>query len=206
VEFALVLPILLVLLLGVADFGRVFAAGISMEAATRNGAEAAAQEYVQIARNRGSLQPTDYEHLHEVAIWSVCHEASLLPSFVAVAGAPDAPPAPDGTIDVPCTSPVVAVCIHDAVGASFGPDPYCGFEATGAPAQCSQMSQTWSFTNAQGSGALPYVEVRTCYRFTTINPILASLRLPFGAGLSLGDVWLQRSRDFTVACYYAGCS
>ena len=39
VEFALVLPMLLVLLLGVADFGRVFAAGITVEAAARNAAE-----------------------------------------------------------------------------------------------------------------------------------------------------------------------
>ena len=39
VEFALVLPMLLVLLLGVADFGRVFAAGITIEAAARNAAE-----------------------------------------------------------------------------------------------------------------------------------------------------------------------
>ncbi len=41
---------LLVLLLGVADFGRVFQAGITIEAAARNGAEAAAQEYRQLAR------------------------------------------------------------------------------------------------------------------------------------------------------------
>src|SRR5437868_2771020 len=46
VEFALVLPVLLVLAIGVADFGQVFAAGITVEAAARNGAEAAAQEYL----------------------------------------------------------------------------------------------------------------------------------------------------------------
>ena len=34
VEFALVLPMLLVLLLGIADFGRVFQAGITTEAAS----------------------------------------------------------------------------------------------------------------------------------------------------------------------------
>ena len=48
VEFALVLPMLLVLLLGIADFGRVFPAGITIEAAARNAAEAAAQEYLRI--------------------------------------------------------------------------------------------------------------------------------------------------------------
>jgi Flp pilus assembly protein TadG len=42
VEFALVLPMLLVLLLGIADFGRVFNAGITLEAATRDAAEAGA--------------------------------------------------------------------------------------------------------------------------------------------------------------------
>ncbi len=42
VEFALVLPLLLILLLGVADFGRVFAAGITLEAAARNASEVVA--------------------------------------------------------------------------------------------------------------------------------------------------------------------
>ena len=51
VEFALILPLLLVFLLGVVDFGRIFTAGITMEAAARNAAEAAAQEYQQIIRN-----------------------------------------------------------------------------------------------------------------------------------------------------------
>ena len=44
VEFALVLPMLLILLLGIVDFGRVFQAGIVTEAAARNGAEAGALE------------------------------------------------------------------------------------------------------------------------------------------------------------------
>ena len=47
VEFALLLPLLLVILLGVADFGRVFQAGIMMESATRAAAEAGAVEYLR---------------------------------------------------------------------------------------------------------------------------------------------------------------
>src|SRR5437868_15247511 len=67
VEFALVLPMLLILLMGVADFGRVFSAAITMEATTRNAAEAAGQEYVQIMRNKpGGLTAQDYERLHEL--------------------------------------------------------------------------------------------------------------------------------------------
>ena len=188
VEFILILPLLLVLLLGVADFGRVFAAGISMEAATRNGAEAAAQEYVQILRTNGSLSASDYQHLHALAIDAVCHEASVLPGYLA-----------SGTS---CSMPATAVCIHDATGSSFGPDPNCGGGTTGAPAQCGSLSSGWDVTNAQGSGALAYVEVRTCYRFTTIDPVIANLRLPFGNGLSLGDVYLQRTRTFAIACYH----
>lgn len=206
VEFALIVPLLLILFLGVADFGRVFAAGISMEAATRNGAEAAAQEYVQIVRNKGSLTNSDYEHIHEVAVWAVCHEASLLPNFAAIGGASTDPPTPDGTVDSPCSSPAIGVCVHDAMGASFGPDPYCNENTPSVPTQCGTVSATRDSANLQGSGALPYVEVRTCYRFSTLNPVLASLKLPFGSGLSLGDVYLQRTRDFTVACYYSGCS
>ncbi len=45
VEFALILPLLLVLFLGIADFGRVFHAGIVAEAAARNAAEIVAEEY-----------------------------------------------------------------------------------------------------------------------------------------------------------------
>jgi hypothetical protein len=50
------------------------------------------------------------------------------------------------------------------------------------------------------TGALPYVEVRVCYRFTTLLN-LSNLQLPLGWSLSLGDIWLQRDRHFTVANY-----
>jgi hypothetical protein len=53
------------------------------------------------------------------------------------------------------------------------------------------------------AGAIPqmnYVEVRVCYRFTTLVP-LSDLDLPFGWSLSLGDIYLQKDREFTVACY-----
>jgi hypothetical protein len=48
---------------------------------------------------------------------------------------------------------------------------------------------------------VPYVEVRVCYQFRTAIPVLSSLQLPFGWSVSLGDVWLQKNRQFTVACY-----
>jgi hypothetical protein len=42
--------------------------------------------------------------------------------------------------------------------------------------------------------------VRVCYRFTTLL-YLGDLDLPLGWSLSIGDIWLQRDREFTVANY-----
>jgi len=184
VEFALVLPLLLVFLLGVADFGRVFTAGITIEAAARNGAEAAAQEYLQrLHKSGGVLDAGDYTALHAIALDAVCAEAETLPNQTKVGGN--------------CTMPLAAVCIHDNL------DPICGAEADPGVAQCSQLNEPWENRNrgATPSGAppLPYVEVRVCYQFTTLFNL--HLQLPFGWGLSLGDVWLQRDREFTVANY-----
>ena len=97
--------------------------------------------------------------------------------------------------------------MHDAAGSTFGPDPYCNgtTDAPTPPAQCADLSTGWDTTNAQGTGALAYIEVRACYRFTTLFN-LQNLTLPFGSGLTIGDIYLQRTRTFTVACYYSGCA
>lgn len=186
VEFALVLPMLLVLLLGVADFGRVFAAGITVEAAARNAAEAAAQEYLQLVRNKpgGVLATADYAHLHDVALDAACNEARTLPNRAEGGGL--------------CSMPATAVCIHD------GADPYCGSEADTSLTECSELNQAWSNANlapaAGGRPPLPHVEVVVCYRFTTLVN-LENLSLPFGWGLSVGAIHLEKNRSFTVADY-----
>lgn len=189
VEFALVLPILLVLLLGIADFGRVFTAGITVEAAARNAAEAAAQEYVQ--RKRGDPTPADpmatddYAAIRELAHEVACQEATSLPNHSG-AGAT-------------CAMPITAVCIHEN---ELG-DPDCGNSSSAIPGECSSLTGGWSNGIEQTDGAgpfLPYVEVRICYRFTTLFN-LTDLQLPFGAGLSLGEVWLQKDRTFVAGMY-----
>jgi Flp pilus assembly protein TadG len=181
VEFALVLPMLLVLLLGIADFGRVFAAGITLESAARNGAEAAAQEYLQIQRNK-TLVAADYAKLHQVAIEAVCRDGEVLPN-ASGGGA--------------CSSPAVAVCVHDTASG----DAACGGEAASAPSNCDELSGGWNpALGGTATTPLPYVEVRVCYRFTTLFD-LQQLHLPFGSGLSLGEVWLQRTRFFSVGAY-----
>jgi hypothetical protein len=175
---------LLVLLMGMADLGRVFFAGITVEAVARNAAESAAQEYVQLVRNKvgGTLDATDYDHLHQVALKSACSEAEVLPNQTASGGI--------------CTMPVAAVCVHD------GLDPICGSEAAGAPSDCDETLGPW--TNANGGAAagarpaLVYVEVRICYRFTTL---FSSVSLPLGWSINLGEIWLQRGRQFAAANY-----
>jgi hypothetical protein len=197
VEFALTLPMLLILLLGVADFGRLFSQGIILEAAARNAAEAAAQEYVQLQRNQplGTLDATDYASLHTVALETLCEESEPLPNRTA-SGTPPT-----------CTMPHAAVCVHDSAGGDdVTAGGACGSEAAGAPPECSVMDPAWTAAIEQTDPdpappePLPYVEVRVCYRFTTLFN-LTKLELPFGWGLSVGEVWLQRDRVFVAGAY-----
>lgn len=183
VEFALVLPLLLVLLLGVADLGRVFAAGITIESAARNAAEIGA-----IERLRNKPDPlgdaADYQALHELVAKTACAEARLLPNTTF-----------DETDRTCASMPIVRVCVHD------DQDPLCGAAIPGfasmAPAQCSHMDDAWSNASG-GSTASHSVEVRICYRFTT----LFNLHMSFGPslGINLGDAWLQRDRLFVIDC------
>ena len=118
VEFALVLPMLIVLLLGIADFARVFQAGIVLEAAARNGAEVAAIERL---RNKPPADPSlvdaYYAHLHDMAAQAACAESRGLPNTTYVADDPMTS-APD---DDACAEwPIIAVCVQD------GQDPLCG--------------------------------------------------------------------------------
>lgn len=181
VEFALVLPMLLVLLLGIVDFGRVFAAGITVEGLARNAAEAGAQEYLQFRRATAPAQPSpaDYAAVHTRVQEVACEEAKTLANRT--------------TAGPTCTMPVIGSCIHDEWGS------HCSALSGPAPASCSILG-TFPPILASQPGGLPYVQVTTCYQFTTLIN-MTDLRLPLGWSLSLGDVWLQRERVFTVADY-----
>ncbi len=181
VEFALVLPMLLVLLLGIADFGRVFSGGITVEAMARNAAEAAAQEYLQLRRAAAPNEPsaTDFEAVRARAQEVACEEAETLPNRTQFGGV--------------CSIPVIGTCVHDEWG------DHCGSPSGTVPSNCSAMV-AWPPTMVNQAGGLPYVKVNVCYRFTTLMN-LSDLRLPLGWSLSVGDIWLQRERVFTVADY-----
>jgi TadE-like protein len=192
VEFALLLPLLLVLFLGVADFGRVFQAGITMESAARAAAEAGAVEYLRQVTDSDPGVPPNYDHIREVAAAVACQGAQL----------PNADPPSCAT------GPAVRVCIHDAAAG----DVNCGDVVAGfapVPAECWEVNAlmtpakdpllTVLPTDANTTPRGAYVEVRTCYRFTTLFNL--NISLPMNTGLSLGEIFLQREAVFTVADY-----
>jgi hypothetical protein len=205
---------LLVLLLGIADFGRVFTAGITLEAAARDGGEAAALERL---RNPPTT-PGDvayYQHLHLLAAQTVCHETSGLPNSTRQASQTDPPATPfaaDLCPDYTGTSgsfhagmAVVRACVHD------GGDPICGQpipgygptvpnDASSGASFCPQVQDMADHPSNAAAGNTPsyWVEVRACYHFTTLFNL--HVQLPLSAGLNLGDIWLERSRTFVVDC------
>ncbi len=196
VEFGLTLPLLLVILLGVADLGRVFQAGIVMESAARAAAEAAALEYLRDCERDADgrcIPPSDpdkYTDLHLLAAQTACEEARVLTNTTYDATHRDCDAGTSGD-----QWPLVRVCIHD------GADPACGNPISGYPhshAACDGMTNpTWS--NALGDHDLtgPYVEVRVCYRFTT----LFNVTLPMATGITVGEVFLDKEAHFSVADY-----
>jgi len=173
----------MVFLLGVADFGRVFADGIALEAAARNTAEAVAQEYLQLCRKNVTadpkcdlgLQTSDYAALHTLAQTVGCRESERLTNLVPAGGF------------CPTTNPTFALCIHDDNQGDLG----CGQEAPAPGGPCYEMDASWSPTRAAGT-ARPYAEVRVCYRF---DPLFT---FAFG---NFGTVWLQKANTFAVTNY-----
>lgn len=184
VEFGLVFPILLVLFVAIADFGRVFANSILLEAAARNGAELVANEYLANppggAPLGGPAPPADpayYDNLHRLGARAICAETSELPNSRYDSSTTDCP-----------GMPYIAVCIHD------GQDPACASEVYSAPipASCNQMSGP-AMTNGRGTSSERWVEVRVCYRFTSL------IDVPL---ISFGTFWLERTRSFAIPCYF----
>ena len=198
VEFALVLPLLLILLLGVADFGRLFSAGITVEAAARNAAEVGAIERLRSRPNPATCNPACidayYASVHQVVARVACSESRLQPNATFTMADDPVTVAFDESRTCP-SMPVIRVCVRDNL------DPLCGVPIPGfadpVPPECSRMSEPWS--NASGGVDVSHsVEVRVCYRFTTLFNLHLSLGLGFA--INLGDVWIQRSRVFVLDC------
>ena len=195
VEFGLILPLLLVLFLGIADFGRVFHAGIVAEAAARNAAEIVAEEYRRNPPGTSLSDPAPtpgdpayYGPLHDLGGLTACSEMRSLPTTTYDSVSRECHIA-DADPDTHDWMPVVMICIHDNA------DPLCddpAFGATIPDPECSSLLEPIANTMEGGAEDSRYVEVRICYLFTTL------VNLPI---LSLGDIWLQKDRAFTVADY-----
>lgn len=180
------MPIVFILLVTIADFARVFAAGIVVEGAARNAAEVVAQAY--LAEPPGPLDsaapapadPAYYAALHDKGARVVCAAGRDLPGS-------------DFTGGVCPTWPNVRVCIHDDALDNGCGDPIAGFAQT-APTECSEINSPWSAASDGGATSRRYVEVRVCQRFDLF------LDLPF---LPFNDMHLQRSRTFVIPCYFS---
>jgi hypothetical protein len=189
------------LFLGLADFGRVFASGITVEAAARNAAEVVAEEYrrnppdgIYADQTLPAPTPADpdyYQAMHELAARTACRESGTLDNSTFDRATDRC----DVDADAGEQAPIISACIHDDA------DPLCGVPAFGAsvpapgePDPCA-LRDPPSNTMAGYAAATEesrYVEVRICYRFSML------LDVPL---LPLGDVWLKKSRVFTVAYF-----
>jgi hypothetical protein len=183
VEFALVLPMLLVLLLGVADFGRVFNANIVTESAARDSAEMAAEYYLR--NPPGSLSgppvppPNYYVDLHNAAAKTVCTEMRQLPgvSFDEATGT--------------CSGPMsTLVCVHD------GADDSCTVTPGAVAGGTCSLTPAANTPGAE-EASRRWVEVKVCYTF---SPAYKLLVMPI-VGYTASDVHVQRSRAFTIPDY-----
>lgn len=190
VEFALVLPMLLVLLLGLADFGRVFSTSITLEAVARDAAEVGALQRLRDKPDFSdpSQHPAYYTALHQVIARTACAESEQLALSPEQVHATDCP-----------RLTAVRACVHDGLDTACG-NPIPGFDGP-VPAACTDIAPgtapTWS--NASGGETNSHwVEVRVCYHFTTLFNL--HLSLPLDTGLSLGDLYLGKTRAFVLDC------
>jgi hypothetical protein len=182
--------------LAIADFGRIFASSIAIEAATRDAAEATANRYVSTPPGMLATPPVTlaqpapagdssyYGPLHSYAAGVVCAELR------------DQPATNYDALTNSCPDmPIVMVCVHD------GQDTDCGSVASPGsapiPAGCALFNPAPTNVQLSSQPNARWVEVRTCYHFTAI------INTPL---FSLGDFWLQHTNDFTIPCYFAGGS
>jgi hypothetical protein len=115
VEFALVLPLMLILLLGIVDLARIYTTMMSVESAAREAADYGTTLGAGKWQSGGPMTATVTEMERRA-----CVAASDLPDYAD----PDDDPQTGG-----CTNPSFTYCVSTSVGAPCGPvDPSAGCE------------------------------------------------------------------------------
>ena len=161
-EFALVLPVVLMGFIVMADFGRIFAAMITLESATRPCRRGCREPVRRGSPGRTRMRrhrPANYyDALHSKAAQVVCNDMRGQPNTNY-----------DGATNTCPDMPLVMVCVHDSqdTGCSSLASP----GSPAPPAQCTVFNPPPD--NGQGAAVHPpsrprWVEVRTCYKFTAI--------------------------------------
>ena len=107
VEFTIVLPVLLLLLLAIGDFARLYTTAITVESAVREGADFGGFSAANWITTGSS--PTNYDKTMTEIEHRVCQAASTLPDYVS-----------SDPMNMTCTNPTVTIQVLNP--SSLSPD------------------------------------------------------------------------------------
>ncbi len=189
VEFALLLPLLLVIVLGVVDFGRVFQAGIVMESATRAGQRPGAVEYLREVQQGSGVEP-DYDLIRERGCRGRMSRGEA--------------PNVDRTPNLVRQWPIIRVCIHDLAAGRYRlrQPEYFGIRRA-IPEQCPETESRLLVQRAR-LRSLPTDANPDAARSVRRGSDVLSLHHAHSPRMSsspFGEVFLQKESVFTVADY-----
>jgi hypothetical protein len=106
-EFAIIVPILLLLVMGIGDFGRLYSSAVAVEAAAREAADYGAFDSNQWTTANQPITASEMER-------RACTAASKLPDYSE----------PAGTVNhATCTNPTFSYCLEGTSGSSCPASP-----------------------------------------------------------------------------------
>jgi TadE-like protein len=158
VEFALVAPLLLLLLFGIVDFGRVIYIYVTLNQAVNEGARTAIRDSASLPTN-ADVETAVKHHAVDVSLANPCPNGPITST---------APPANQGWLYItepnpPSTPEALSPSLEDAPGGQIWLSP-------GAPAPHNQPDATCSATNPAHDHADLQVTIQ--YNFVPFTPII----------------------------------
>jgi hypothetical protein len=158
VEFALVAPLLLLLLFGIVDFGRVIYIYVTLNQAVNEGARTAIRDSASLPTN-ADVETAVKHHAVDVSLANPCPNGPITST---------APPANQGWLYItepnpPSTPEALSPSLEDAPGGQIWLSP-------GSPAPHNQPDATCSATNPAHDHADLQVTIQ--YNFVPFTPII----------------------------------